>query len=731
MDKLKLLLTQHIEKVLLGLIAVAGALVVYSGFNVKGLSSDENPVKLAENGANAKKAIASNCWEAIKNKEPERIPEEGLEKKAAGSRERLNEVAYSLPTVLSLITRESNQIKRRDPDLLPPDKLEVRAFAGAIAMNSKNPDPFAGAPPAPPRVKEEKKDKDKERKPTATTATPAPAFNPLDIVEGSMRPPTRGVGQRPARPNEPAAPLLPESPAPMFGPARLLPAIYAGDYVPQVAPADPTRRAATAPVAETRFGAVVLARVPFADQVKEFEKALRDATGYDPARDSPRYMFFVAERKEEPNGKWEVVCSPTRVTQDSQAWVGSPQELVDPSYADPWLTMPLPPLLLHKLEKFQLHSDTPKATQFAGAPVETPAAVEEPAGTPSDLDAPPIVPPVGPNVPGPVGRPGFPIGRGEGSFGPTVPGHSQQPGYGPNMTADTQANYRLLRFADLTAAPGKTYRYRVKVLLEDPNRPPKTAEPLNERLLDAKVLARLSDLQRTDPERKIYFRETKWSEPSAPIQIPRLGEMLAGTVTPEELTVLRDEAGRAIGSVPKTEASGTVVPVRWDNRLATFVPSERKVQRGSVLNFRSDVDVVNPMNLQILQIKNYDMRTDAVVVDLRGGDGPASGLKASGEVAIIDGDGRFLVRNELDDLESYRRHTYDFDDSMTAAQPGMMMQEMLPGNSGYPGAIPGGRGPQPGFPPGRGMAPPGAPPGYPPPGGRGGLPANRGGGKGA
>ncbi len=58
--------------------------------------------------------------------------------------------------------------------------------------------------------------------------------------------------------------------------------------------------------------------------------------------------------------------------------------------------------------------------------------------------------------------------------------------------------YKMIRFFDFTAEIGKSYRYRVRVMLEDPNRPrDKAAEP-NPRILDQAVVDRLTKVAADD-----------------------------------------------------------------------------------------------------------------------------------------------------------------------------------------------------------------------------------------
>ena len=95
----------------------------------------------------------------------------------------------------------------------------------------------------------------------------------------------------------------------------------------------------------------------------------------------------------------------------------------------------------------------------------------------------------------------------------------------PGMPSVRPVKYKMIRFFDLTAEPGKTYRYRVRVMMEDPNRPQNKAAEPNPRILDQAVADRLAKVtaededvaKKTGKERRTYWLQTEWSEPSEPV----------------------------------------------------------------------------------------------------------------------------------------------------------------------------------------------------------------------
>jgi hypothetical protein len=242
--------------------------------------------------------------------------------------------------------------------------------------------------------------------------------------------------------------------------------------------------------------------------------------------------------------------------------------------------------------------------------------------------------------------------------------------------------YKMVRFFDFSAVPGKSYRYRVCVQLEDPNRPrdPK-AEP-NQRILDQTVVDRLAkvvaeDEKKTQETGKLVrtdFIQTDWSEPSNVVTIEKPEWFAAGGATLGRIIPLKREGPE----VQISESSGKLAVAVWDASRATEVPIEKTVYPGSFLNFTESADVLNPLALQLRTVKDYSFETDAYVVDLRGGEKLLVDKAESkdeddvvhttpGEMLIVDGQGNLIVCNEVDDAEDYRRFLF-MDDTQQAAQ---------------------------------------------------------------
>ncbi len=179
----------------------------------------------------------------------------------------------------------------------------------------------------------------------------------------------------------------------------------------------------------------------------------------------------------------------------------------------------------------------------------------------------------------------------------------------------------------------------------------------------------------------------------------------------------------------QSEPYANVVPVAWQETRAVDVATETRAFRGSVANFsKRAFDVLDPVTLVIKVLRNVDLKTDHLIVDLRGGeDLPGdrkSPLTSAGEVALIDDRGNFVVRNELDDYLDYARFSLADEVSTTSSASGYPGRPSGPWEAGGSPAMmdremPMGMGPTPGAGGKRGGRGAGAAaPGMGPPGGR-------------
>jgi hypothetical protein len=195
------------------------------------------------------------------------------------------------------------------------------------------------------------------------------------------------------------------------------------------------------------------------------------------------------------------------------------------------------------------------------------------------------------------------------------------------------------------------------------------------------VRKRLSDREKEPaPEGKTAFLKhclpSEWSEPTAWIQVPRANaEVVAGRIDTGLPQTVRDVTYYV------EEPQVNVVVKKWDPALQVQVPVPQKVYRGSVMNFRSEAMVLNPIDRQVYPVKRelieggkddngVKFSTNSFVVDMFGGGKmPFSTLEKTyfepSEVLVMREDGKLVVRDELDDRTEFRHGTYAEDEALT------------------------------------------------------------------
>jgi hypothetical protein len=488
---------------------------------------------------------------------------------------------------------------------------------------------------------------------------------------------------------------------------------------------------------EGRYWIVINALVPKAKQIEAFDIAFANAEGYNPAADVPEYLAYQVERAEiipgaEPNWQHIANVAPRMIYDATKEWstqaaaaggvgevgmampsmsggANSPREIVDPRYVHPLLTFPLGPLVMENWDEEVTHTKVP----LAPTPEELRQQMlerrrrlgEEPeaASPPQGEEPPNFLEQLnqrrgGPNGPGMGPYPGgsgmYP---GEGGMYPgeggMYPGGSGMypggpGGYGMNPELQRPVPYYLLRYFDFDAEPGKSYQYRIRLVMRDPNyqRPaisgmsgmsgnlgmermampvaspggemggPANLERVPEKYLDRSVVERLNATKASIRP----YRVTDWSEPS-PVCQCELGEtMLAGEVKPPARGRFYD--------VP----SAVVLIEEFDFETGLETSVEQEFSRGDTRHLKADIEVIDPVLKQLVKKKGQTFAVDATVLDIRGGGriidprveqtDPGrprylgGELTEPGEVLFLDANGDLRVRHELADREQVILH---------------------------------------------------------------------------
>lgn len=455
---------------------------------------------------------------------------------------------------------------------------------------------------------------------------------------------------------------------------------------------------------ERAYWACVVAKVPIREQLKLYQDAFEKAKGgYDPSRDFPQYKGFMVQRAEVIPGKpleWKPVplfdaqhksvvankpiskapahgiglAAVTDLFTAAQLyWPGMLPDVIDPRFADPVLTLPLPPLVGRDWGASATHPDIPL---LADTPpleeevVPVPEAVPVPGAQPNDGDSfsstnPAAVnpgigfPQRGPGGPGMRpglgmmgrgedmgGRMAMPRGRGEG--GPEGGGRAMS---GVSMMAGTTrtslpkgVDHLLLRFFDFTVEPGKKYKYQVKLVLADPNYSiPDTLNALAPEVLDRRRKER--------PRREFRVIEA-WSEPSPTVGIPLAGNVRLVDVKVPSAEKLNDE--------PSANLLVESFDVDAENN-AIQAANKKEIRRGNVANFVEDAEYLGgEMQPWIDKKKGFKFETGMTLLDVGGGKKLTKDYTAPGRVMMMGSAGELYIRNELDDKPAVEYHDMIF-----------------------------------------------------------------------
>ena len=416
---------------------------------------------------------------------------------------------------------------------------------------------------------------------------------------------------------------------------------------------------------EGKYIVSILGQVPVKRQIGEYKAVLEDAADYIESRDVPNYgagreteygkYYYQVERAEVApdgtEGAWKVIGNSTRARKTETGWPAV-SELADARFVDPVWTMALPPLMMRDLRPLALHSEVPSQAQAAEAAAEPEA---EPEKDPmDDLDGPLAGPRAGPADPL-AGLAGDPRPAPVAPFGRMPRGGGEGMGFGGHdMLGGENVAFKLFRYFDMDVQPGKTYVYRVKLYMEDPNDPAPPATKPQPRVLDKSVIERLA--RKTD--KSVWWRESDYSQVSAVVRVPATKQVLAGSVLPPG-TLVKEDPEKPIGTRIQ-ETMANVMALVWDEKEAKDVPGTKLAGRGDVLNFKSDVEAIDVSASMLVKLPAYAFETNNVVLDVRGGEplGRKSDLTAPGEILLIDGSGNLIVRQELADQPAFAENTF-------------------------------------------------------------------------
>lgn len=315
-------------------------------------------------------------------------------------------------------------------------------------------------------------------------------------------------------------------------------------------------------------------------QTEAFRDALWQASHRDPRKDRPDYVYFRVERTEVDPSRPETIRWGRQNVREmflrQQSWPHYGTEPVDPRYFPPErsgisFVFPLGPLEDHPWQSEVCHPRIP----LSGAALTETSSLHR------------------------RGRDNHLLND--------VRESTQEP------------EHLLVRYFDYDVEPGKQYRYRVRLLLANPNQ----GVPSH----------RLED----EGSAAVRVLETAWSEPTAVVQVPPDTQALAG-------------AARSWG------ATVTVMMTRFLIATGEVVFQEFQVRRGQLLDFPQAAAV--PSRGRPPVVSSIDFSSGMLLVDVGGGKRMPgrSRLTEPASLLLFDPLGNLVVRNEMDDLPAYRAH---------------------------------------------------------------------------
>jgi hypothetical protein len=676
---------RHAEKGALGLAVLTALYLMYAGYGVETIK--EEPNSLTSLATSARQNMQLDSWERVMNDEDRVITAEFEAQEKLGSiPTKPHDYGFSRSLSPSLT---KPIIKRPDPDLYPPIKVIARSIVVPIAVKNVKelPDPLSKleykAPPAP-RQRKSKRDREKEGSGglQGMDDENSGAASNEDQFFGSGDSGDSGAEDRKSWPRR-----GPYNPPGSSGGSSSAPGIGS-----MLSTSQPGGEDAPVALPKRAFMVCVTALVPYEMQFNEFKAKLENAIAYEPSRDRPRYLSFAVERTEVIAGgeeKWEVVGDARSAVNRLDSWaspMGAPEVAHDDYVLLGTTTMPIPPFLNFPYRNLV---SSPPEIPFRGQKLAmTEEASEEATSDEPDSELPMQLPTSGGSSGG-IGSSGLP-GMGSmdmSSGGDSSDGSEFAGGMGNSMTgaavASVVTEYKLVRFFDFKAMPGKEYRYRVQLWVEDPNNPRNTELDINLRMLESDASDRLVTIRDgekiVDGQRRSGFiRKTEYSEPSNPISLSNDARIYAGPAN--KLQFLPNSA---LAEVP-TKVAGKVSAVKTDLslgvvddvRLSADVPVNMLMAPGDVLASEGDLNFVHPISLSVKTLEDYDFYGNAVLVDMYGGYSVGGTLKEGlmfslGEYAFINANGELEIRKEINDADDYRYFGYVEDEPEKSGAGGM------------------------------------------------------------
>ncbi len=334
--------------------------------------------------------------------------------------------------------------------------------------------------------------------------------------------------------------------------------------------------------------AVITGLVPIERHRQAFASVFAEAMEFTASRDTPTYLQPLLERAEVNPANPDQLTWTKLSEAATTATSPSRDEIVSAKFVVPGVTAPLGQLVRGgQWGEAVSHPKIPLIGESAEA-AKKPAAPAQP------------VPPNGKNPPAAAS---------------------------PAPATEETVQHVLLRAFDYSAEPGKKYRYRVTLVLTNPN------AGLSPQFLADPASAAISTLQ------------SAATAATPVVTIPDGHDVLAGTII---------DAGSL-----RREPTAKILVTSIDRKTGMKAATEIDAHRGTVANTPPrEVIAIHPIDKQKVKL-NLGFESNILVLDIYGGNDLGTRRKEipitePGEILLLDSNGNMTVRSEIDDFDQYQ-----------------------------------------------------------------------------
>lgn len=682
-DKIKNFFLLHGEKFVVALVIVASAWMVYGGLQMPDMRNEKQPDQLMADANQVRASIDDDHNEAIL---PIRVPTFDIVAETLKKQAPVDPTPYALPNLLERQEIESS-LRRGDPILVAPLELRTSGHIESIAVQG-----------ARNRVTD-LEDADELEKIEAPVAR-APRSRSRGRGRGGMG--MDGMGMDGMDMDGMGMDGMGMDGMDMDGMGmdgmgmgmdgmgmdgsmmdsggkRQLSAEYNFGFPVATASSSTTGSSTKEPGPQNAWFIAGSALLPHKVISESYREKLAEADGYLPIRDQPLYFNYEIQRAEVTNKTvdqledkdWiQIANRESDLKRAAFVWAGYAPELVHSDYRDVNLTGYIPPVLINDYSSFAVHPMIPKESRKELEQIEfleSQDDVEVDSAENTELAD------LGSSTGMGMGMGGMDSGMDYGDMDMDMDmgagmGMSMGMGMSASMAMVEQdpVEHKIMRFYDFARGgdpkspmPGRTYVYRIRYAVQDPNFPANPIQQPKSSTLQGDVYTRVQELmkQAVETKKRDFQRWSPWSEPSPPATLPGFNDYFAGPVEQSKLRSF-DVAGRVVQyakSPPKAKVLSLNHNVQFSASMPVWLD---EITEGSALAAKGELEIIDPISLKVKKVPEAKALSGTTVIDLEGGQSleieDKDTLVEPGMMLIYDEFGGLKVSSEIDDQERYR-----------------------------------------------------------------------------